>query len=665
MLQPFHRITVSGLLRYLPFALLSISAFNGLHAQEGDAAAIVALPDSPEKVLKLSDLCFAYRRTDPDSAALFGHTALELAKKLHFQKGEAQACNDLAILRMDRSDYPGADSLLRHALRIRTELNDSAGMAAIHNKLGNILQEQYRLEEALSEDLLALRIYERTGPPAHEASMLNNIAILQFNLRRLTTALETHRRAAEIRERIGDGPGLAASQGNMANVHVQLGDTAAAIALFTRAIAYFREHGLQQELAVQMNNLAGLNLAQGHWDLAAAQYQEALSIRTLLGDNKAIASSMVGLGGTWLRKKMYSDARRMLMAGLALGRRTGARPEQLQALQDLARLHAMENRADSSFAYQERYAALKDSIFNDDLNTRLAEAEARYENEKKEQQLQAQRADLAGKDLAMAELRATDQRRKFWTVTVSGVAALVVVSALLLLQVQRRRSASARDAAIIQEREAGLRGVLQATEDERRRIAGDLHDGIAQQLTGLKFRLESIAAGRLSGTVVDDDPVREALAIADDAASEVRSIAHALMPKALNDVGLAPALDDMLKRSLAGAGLAHQLDHYGLDQRLPREVETGVYRIAQELAQNTMKHAQAKSVAVQLLKNNGHLVMVYEDDGRGLLDKTGGEGIGLSNIRERAHALRGIFRIEDGAEKGIVATLRIPLPNIA
>ena len=62
----------------------------------------------------------------------------------------------------------------------------------------------------------------------------------------------------------------------------------------------------------------------------------------------------------------------------------------------LARLHAMENRADSSFAYQQRYAALKDSIFNEDLNMRLAEAEARYENEKKELQVQAQRADLAG-----------------------------------------------------------------------------------------------------------------------------------------------------------------------------------------------------------------------------------------------------------------------------
>jgi signal transduction histidine kinase len=626
-----------------------------------DALRVMALPEDTAKVLKLSDLCFAYRRVDGDSALLFGNQALRLARKLHYPRGEAQACNDMAIIHMDRSDYAGADSLLRRSLRIRAALGDSTGMAAVRNKLGNIYQAQFKLEEALEEDLEALRIFERIGPPAHEALILNNIANLQFNLRRYGTALSTHRRAAAIRERIGDGAGLAASQGNMANVEVQLGDTAAGVALYEKAIAYFRAHGLKQELAVQINNLAGVNMGQGALEEAAEQYQEALAVRTALGDKKATASSMIGLGGTWLRQGRYGDARRTLLAALALGRELGTRNEQMQALLDLARLHAKQDHGDSSFYYHQQYVALRDSVFNEDLNTRLAEAETKYETEKKERQIQSQRADLGAKNLALAELQRGEERRKFWLAVAIGIAALTAVSALLLMQVQRRRARAARDAAIITEREAGLRGVLEATEAERRRIAGELHDGVGQQLTGLKFRLEDIAARSTDRRPVEGSSVKEALAIADDAGREVRAIAHALMPKALGELGLVPATADMLKRFLGGVGIAQEFGHFGLEARLPKEMELGIYRIAQELVQNTLKHAKAKAVNVQLLRNRGHVVLIYEDDGRGLGDQVTNEGIGLHNIRERVRALRGTFTVENGQGKGILATVRVPL----
>lgn len=641
-------------------ALLLAMAFPA-SAGSGKAARQALAPGDTAEVLRLSDRCFALRRTWPDSARMAGQAALRLARAIGYVRGEAQACNDLAILHIDRSDYPGADSLLRHALVLRTGLRDSAGIAAIHNKLGIILQEQYRLEEALEENRAALDIYERIGPPAHEATVLNNIANLQFNLRRLPLALGTHRRAAAIRERIGDGAGLAASHGNMANVELQLGDTAEAVALYGRAIAYFRQHDLKKELAVQLNNLAGVHLGQGLLSLAEQEYVEALGIRNALGDQKAMASSMVGLGGTRMRQGRYAGSATLLHRALALARVTGARPEELQALLDLARLHARQDHGDSSFTYQLRYTALKDSIFNENLNTRLAEAEARYADQKKEQQLQAQRADLAAQRLSIAELHALNDRRMFWLAAAVGTIALVVVSALLLLQVQRRRATAARDAAIIRERDAGLRGVLHATETERKRIAGELHDGIAQQLTGLKFRLEEMAVRTRQDSPVEPAALEDALSIAEDAGQEVRAIAHALMPKALDTVGLAPALADMLRRALGGSGITHEFEHFGLEERLPDEVKTGVYRIAQELTQNTMKHAEAKAVNVQLLKNNGHLVMVYEDDGRGWGAGPGEDGMGLRSIRERAHALGAVLHLGNGAERGMMATLRVPL----
>ncbi len=635
-------------------AFLTLPFASWPQTQSPSATEVLALPADTVKVYKLSDLCFAYRRTNPDSALLMGQAALRLAHQLKFSRGEAQACNDLAIIHIDRSAYETADSLLLRSLTLRTLLKDSAGMAAVHNKRGIIFQNRFMLEEALEEDLSALRIYERTGPPAHEATILNNIGILQFNLRRLPEALVTHSHAADIRARIGDQAGLAASRGNMANVEAQLGDTTTAMQHLNQAITYFRGQHLLPELAVQLNNLAGIHLQQNNLTEAAKLYAEALTIRTGAGQPKAIASSLIGLGSTRLRQNRTTEAKASLMQGLAVSRDVGARSEQLQALLDLARLHAKLGNSDSSFHYHQEYAALKDSIFNEDLNKRLAVAETRFKTEKKERSIQAQRAEIA-------ELKQRSERRKLWMGATVGAAAMALALALLFFQVHRRRARARHDALIIAERETGLRGILAATEAERKRIASELHDGVGQQITGLRFRLEHIADATAKGRTMHNDSVTEALALADEAGREVRQIAHAMMPKALGDQGLEPALADMLQRALAGMGIQHEFESEGLHARLPPDMETGVYRIAQELVQNTMKHAHAKQVSLQLLMNKGHLVMIYEDDGRGLRHQSDTDGIGLRNIRERAHAMSAQFHLENGTPQGVVATLRVPV----
>ena len=665
-IRPMHRLVLTHskhrikpfkwVLRAWAMLVLWLAFLNAALAQPNtlDPAQVLALPNDTAKVLQLSDLCYAYRRVDVDSARSFGQAALNLAKRLRYSRGEAQAYNDLAILHIDRSDFDGADSLLRRSLALRSQLGDSAGMAAVHNKLGIIYQARFMLEEALEENLQALRIYERIGPPAHEATLLNNIAILQFNLQRLPAALATHQRAADIRRSIGDEAGLAASLGNMANVETQLGDTAAAISNYEAAIAYFREKELKTELAVQLNNLAGIFMARGQLDRAAANYSEALSIRTEAGERKAMASSLIGMGGTRLRQGRTAEARRYLLQGLELGREVDARSEQMQALLDLARLYAKLDQGDSSFFFHQHYVALKDSVFNADMSKRLAEAETKFETAKKERHIQVQRAEIA-------ELERKSERRKLWLVTAVGGSALVILAALLLLQVQRRRAREQRDAAIISEREAGLRGVLEATEGERKRIARELHDGVGQQLTGLKFRLEEIASKMESNQSMPAGTIREALAISTDAGREVREIAHAMMPRALSDLGLSAAVTDMLKRTLGNSAITYELDHFGLEERLPAEMEVGLYRIIQELVQNTLKHAQATHVDLQLLRNQGNLVLNYEDDGKGFSLAPGLEGIGLSNIRERVHALRGKVTIGDGENTGMRATIRVPL----
>jgi two-component system, NarL family, sensor kinase len=664
---PDQEMPSPGMIRSLATAcllvLLAPLSAQDLPAGQAGVDSVLAMRDDTLKVRQLSDLCFAYRRMDGDSALFFGNAALQLAIKLKDTKGQAQAYNDMAIIHMDRSAFSTADSLLRRSLRIREALEDSAGMGAVYNKLGNIFQAQFKLEEALAENFRALRIFERIGPPAKEALILSNIAILQFNLGRGEAALGTHQRAADLRRSIGDARGLAESQGNMANVYAQLGDTTEAITLYEQAIAYFREKELKAELAIQLNNLAGVVMAQGRYDQAAAMYKEALAIREGIGAPKAVASSLIGLGGTYVRQGRMAEAKHLLLRALRMSEELGVRNERMQALLDLARLHARLNAGDSSFHYHQRYVALRDSVFNEDLQVRMAELETRYGTERKEREIQRQRADLAEKDLEIAELGTRAERRRFWLAAAIGGIAVVTISALLFSQVQRRRARALRDAAIIQEREAGLKAVFTATEVERARIARELHDGVGQQLGGLKHRLEVLK---------DRAPLQDVIGIVDETSREVRDLAHQMMPKALLRLGLAPALEELVQRTFKDTPTHATVEHYGVDDAIPAELATGVYRIAQELLNNVLKHAQATQVEVQLLRNRDHLVLLVQDDGRGFghtanlpTGPAGGTGIGLLNITDRSRALGGTFELE-GAPSGTLATVRVPLdPSLA
>ena len=514
-----------------------------------------------------------------------------------------------------------------------------------------VQQWQHRMQimdaqHTIAEKQAALTQLESDNTADQNAVIKARNDVIQANMRRYADALATHASALALQERSGNAQGVAESQGNMANVLLAMGDTARAMERLRTAARYFREHEMKRELAIQLNNMAGVLFQRHQLDSAETLYREALDMRTSVSEKKAIASTLNGLAGVLLARGKSPEARSLLHRALALSSEVGARNERMQTLLGLARLHAGTQPGDSAFWYHEHYSAVRDSLFNEDMGRQLAEMDARYGSERKEREIQRQRADLAA-------LSAHSERRKFWLALVGGFAGMVLLISLLVLQVQRRRAREARDAAVIAERERGLRDLVESTEAERQRIAAELHDGVGQQISGLRFRLEDAAAR--------DASLSDLLAIADDASKEVRGLAHQMMPRALASQGLVPAMEDMLQKTLTRPGMRYSFEPYGLNERLPQAIETGVYRIAQELVNNVIKHADATEMHVQLLRNKGHLVLMVEDNGRGLPQEHVTDGFGMQGMRDRARLMHGTLAFTSGPEGGTIATLRVPL----
>ena len=204
-----------------------------------------------------------------------------------------------------------------------------------------------------------------------------------------------------------------------------------------------------------------------------------------------------------------------------------------------------------------------------------------------------------------------------------------------------------------------VRRVLEAQELERARLARELHDETGQALTSILLGLKPLEQS------VTTDAARAAVAALRERVvatlQDVRRLAVELRPSALDDFGLVPALERLAAGYRDGAGIDVELEAQLGDERLPATVETALYRIVQEALTNVVKHADARRVSIVLMRRNGAVTTVVEDDGRGFDPREPREdALGLVGMRERLALVGGRLRIESGAEGGTTVVAEVP-----
>jgi two-component system, NarL family, sensor histidine kinase UhpB len=205
------------------------------------------------------------------------------------------------------------------------------------------------------------------------------------------------------------------------------------------------------------------------------------------------------------------------------------------------------------------------------------------------------------------------------------------------------------------ERRESARRSLIAQEDERRRVAQELHDEVGQTLTAIVLQLE-----RLRRRAPDElqTGLTEAREGARTSLEDVRRIAQRLRPEALEDLGLGPALETLCDRLSDHSGIAISAEIHRDVGGITPEMELVVYRVAQEAMTNALRHAHASNVQVQLRRRDGRLMLSVLDDGVGLTGREAGSGI--QGMRERALLVGGRVQVR-GLAGGTEVRLELPL----
>ena len=229
-------------------------------------------------------------------------------------------------------------------------------------------------------------------------------------------------------------------------------------------------------------------------------------------------------------------------------------------------------------------------------------------------------------------------------------------------RLREQREKEVQHAAELQKLSARL---VEAQEEERRRIARELHDEVGQLLSAVKVEL-ALAQRRIQGLSGSPAILEDAHALADTALHTVRDLSHLLHPAVLDDLGLAAALNSYTGEFGRRHGIAIDFSCKAMEERLPPDVEAAAYRIVQEALTNVARHAKADSCSVHVERAAARLVLTIADDGAGFdvseVDRQKPRGLGLVGIRERAAQLHGTVTIESAPLAGTRLVVRLPTP---
>ena len=204
-------------------------------------------------------------------------------------------------------------------------------------------------------------------------------------------------------------------------------------------------------------------------------------------------------------------------------------------------------------------------------------------------------------------------------------------------------------------------------EEERKRLALEIHDELGQTLTGLKMELHilnrQIRDGCHPGSDSINDKVKDLMHSIDGAIGTVRRIATELRPPILDDFGLIAALEWQLREFQRRARVSCKISSNIENVKLGDDFAITVFRIFQESLTNIMRHADAKSVKVNLTEKDNKLVLRIEDNGKGIAEEniTGVKSLGLLGMRERARQIGGDFQVFKGPETGTTVLLTVPI----
>lgn len=591
-----------------------------------------------EQVLHLSDklktyyaeMCWLtneaasfYEQKNYAEASRYWQRALAIAVTHNFHFEELHqlrvAMNNNCFL---AGDYAGAMRISSEGLAKAKKIHDQNRAAHFNNVIGYIHMKQKNFDESDRYFLLYLQQAREMKNKIYEAHALFNLADLA----------------------------LARNQYDGAIAFLQ---QSMAVYRFENDSAKSGGFSLQEREAYIFNKMAEVYKMKG--DFQKAMQLETLSILIIQNADRLIndydkASYYVNAGDIYNRSAQPDSAIFFLRKGLAIARRVIHHEHMRDACEQLSIAFGQKKIFDSAYFYHRLFFNLWGTIANEENEREILRSEA---NLKIEKQQQAQQIAL--------------EKQRMWRNIIIAVAIFFIIILYLLYNRYRLRQKNKYQAELNRQQQEILYTTITVQDQERKRIAEDLHDSLGSILSAAKLKLSAIEENTQSFVADDIEKLETALSLLDEAVTEMRNISYNIMPVTLSKLGLIAALQDLFNRITSKSGLKISFNTNGFTERLNGATEVSIYRIILESVNNVVKHSKAKQVTIQLIRYPAHINITIEDNGQGFcreeMYNRSAMGTGLHNIMSRVEYLKGRMDIDTKEGRGTTIFIDIPYRN--
>lgn len=523
------------------------------------------------------------------------------------------------------------DMQARHPkIYIRAELN----LGRLYGDRGNNVIALQHYQNAMKK---AEGIDDKESVPF----ILKNMGVLYVQWKKFDEAFRYYDKAENLATQSGNSELVADCQNNKGIVYEQRNDYDKALAAYKNALTLYTQKKIPGKIAMALSNIAIIYKFQKNYEEAIQYNLKAIAIEEQQNDKWSIAATYNNIGNLYGEMGQYENAIKYCEKALVIAKEIDAL-EIVESIYDsMADAAVKANDYKNAYAYRKQYSETMDKFLNKENTRQLSELNIKYETEKKQILIQQQEFEIS--------------KKNYWLLVGSIAFVFLGIVAWFIYRNNKYRQDEKLQAEIFRQQDLTAKALFETEQNERIRIARDLHDGVGQMLSLVKMNLSTLNAS--------DSAVQKAIALTDKTINEVRNVSHNLLPEELN-FGIVRALENLAEKVNASGTtkMSITIPEQIQSVQFEKQNELSIYRIVQEVVNNMIKHADANEINLFLQPKEDQVLISIKDNGQGfdLSGKDKWKGIGWKNINARVNMLDGKINVQSEKLSGTQIEITIP-----
>lgn len=562
-----------------------------------------------------------YHLNNLDSAKFYCLQAIDISAQLGLQEKLGKGYNLLGSIHLDAGNYGVALQAYSQALEIFKDIPFPSGVAASLNRIGNFYTKREEHNTAIKYYEEALEIFTQLNRFDQIAGMLNNLGICYFKQKDFSKTLDH----------------------------------------FFRSIEILEKHGPIEQIPIRKLNIGKTYIELKEYKQAEVYLKQVLNYSQEFSNTRLLSHTLLDLGILKKLQNNKTEAYNYLNRGLKLASDLSLKDLELEYYQNIAALYIEDVNYEKAYQYNQKYYLLKDSLQAIEKNREILLLQHEFENEQHEQKIALLQHEAEKKNIILYALIIGSA-----FLVLSLILILVIYNSkqrsIKLIHRQKEEISRQKITDLLKDQELNsIKNKLEGQENERKRIAQELHDGIGGTMASIKLHL--IKLNKEEGPLKSH--LNDLIKTVDATCEEVRSVSHNLVPPVFYNSALTDVIEDFVNKIVKAKSIKVNYEFYPKRQLevINKNTQIDIYRIIQELVTNAIKHANASEINIYLTKHDDYVNLMVEDDGKGFKNNKHLEGIGLKNIRSRVLALNGKITIDSTPGNGTIVIIDLLLAD--